>query len=599
MKIGYFQLFFPIKNCPIPEIFFNSKAKKKLFENDAENIKENCINHANKIVNGYFQWFNNKSYFVKFPPDWHQDPISGEKYPKGLHWSNENSYFNSDIKRIWELSRWSWLPLLARAAKYTDDTKFIDAINFLIKDWCINNQLNSSPNWICAQEVSIRMIHAFQSWQILEGGDMIPKKTKSRKDFIVMHLERILSTLDYALAQDNNHSISEAAALYIGGGWLGQKRFCDLGRRLLERNVYKLIMMDGSFSQYSTNYHRLVIDTLTQVEIFRKISGLEKFSEKFYKKFNLAIEWLFYFIDNESGEVPNLGGNDGAYCYKLNSLEYKNFKPSIQIANMLLNNQKIYKSGPWDEQFYWYESSRIFKKDISVINKKRDKFKFFHEGGYFVISPNKENWAILRLPNFKFRPSQSDVFHFDLWSKGKNILKDSGSYSYKQETDYSNYFSGIKGHNTVEIDEKEPMTKLGTFLWGDWSQNYQKPIVNKTKNFYEFKFINKYHGIIHKRNIKVSIDGNNWQIEDKVTGIKKVAILRWRLANFNWSMFENKLISERASLIIKSKNNLNSLKLSDGFESLFYDSKQTTPILEALFETNYLEVVTEVSLNNI
>ena len=37
---------------------------------------------------------------------------------------------------------------------------------------------------------------------------------------ITLHLVRIAATLPYAIAQDNNHGTSEAAALFIGGAWL-------------------------------------------------------------------------------------------------------------------------------------------------------------------------------------------------------------------------------------------------------------------------------------------------------------------------------------------------------------------------------------------
>ncbi len=37
------------------------------------------------------------------------------------------------------------------------------------------------------------------------------------KDFIYQHLERISANICYAIAQDNNHGTSEAAALFIGG----------------------------------------------------------------------------------------------------------------------------------------------------------------------------------------------------------------------------------------------------------------------------------------------------------------------------------------------------------------------------------------------
>ena len=75
------------------------------------------------------------------------------------------------------------------------------------------------------------------------------------------HLRRIAPTIRYAIAQDNNHGTSEAAALFIGGTWLALlgepagRRWAVRGRRWLEDRAGRLIGVDGSFSQYSLNYH--------------------------------------------------------------------------------------------------------------------------------------------------------------------------------------------------------------------------------------------------------------------------------------------------------------------------------------------------------
>ena len=63
-------------------------------------------------------------------------------------------------------------------------------------------------------------------------------------------------------------------------------------------------MNDGSFAQHSTNYHRLVLDTLSQVELWRRWLGLKPFSNNFYRKFKAATNWLNQFIDDKSWKCP-------------------------------------------------------------------------------------------------------------------------------------------------------------------------------------------------------------------------------------------------------------------------------------------------------
>ncbi len=96
-----------------------------------------------------------------------------------------------------------------------------------------------------------------------------------RQDRVVGKLSRCLRE-----AQNNNHAVSEAAALFIGGIWLrslfakgegnrSSEKWARVGRASLERLVDRLVFKDGGFSQYSTNYHRLMLDTLSQVECWR------------------------------------------------------------------------------------------------------------------------------------------------------------------------------------------------------------------------------------------------------------------------------------------------------------------------------------------
>src|SRR3546814_4964922 len=78
--------------------------------------------------------------------------------------------------------------------------------------------------------------------------------------------------MSYAVAQANNHATSEAAALFIGGSWLAAngsragESLVRRGRQHLEKQVARLVEEDGSFSQYSLNYHRVLLDTLSIVE---------------------------------------------------------------------------------------------------------------------------------------------------------------------------------------------------------------------------------------------------------------------------------------------------------------------------------------------
>ena len=80
------------------------------------------------------------------------------------------------------------------AWKLTADEKYIERINLLTKSWCESNPYNQGANWVCAQEVSIRLIHAIQAWNIINPLNLENNNiSDDQEEFIAMHLERIHS----------------------------------------------------------------------------------------------------------------------------------------------------------------------------------------------------------------------------------------------------------------------------------------------------------------------------------------------------------------------------------------------------------------------
>lgn len=105
--------------------------------------------------------------------------------------------------------------------------------------------------------------------------------------------------------------------------------------RLLEDRVGKLIDVDGSFSQYSTNYHRMMLDSLSIVEIWRRHLLLPEFSSLFYKRLGLAVNWLYQLVQLPTGYVPNTGANDGALLIPIEYVDPLDFRPCVQLSSIL------------------------------------------------------------------------------------------------------------------------------------------------------------------------------------------------------------------------------------------------------------------------
>src|SRR3546814_5019544 len=345
-----------------------------------------------------------------------------------------------------------------------------------ISDWSsdvCSSDLYRGPNWKCAQEASIRLLHLATAGLFL---GQVRETSVPLRALVLTHLRRIAATMSYAVAQANNHATSEAAALFIGGSWLAAngsragESLVRRGRQHLEKQVARLVEEDGSFSQYSLNYHRVLLDTLSIVEIWRRHLDLAPFSALWRKRAAAATDWLMTMVEPANGDAPNLVANDGARLLQLTATGYRDFRPSVQLAASLFRDERIYGPGPHDDTLEWLD----IKPGSRPAAAPRSRL--FDQGGYAVLKRGTAT-AVLRYPRFHFRPSQADALHLDLWIDGEHMLRDGGSYSYNSGAHWIDYFGGVASHNSVQFDDADQMPRLGRFLLGDWlTQSRRQPL---------------------------------------------------------------------------------------------------------------------------
>lgn len=533
------------------------------------NLSSEVVSHADALLNGQQTFFSHQSVELGAPPNW--------SAMNSVHWSQIGDFDSGDIKLVWELSRFDWVVIFARAYRVSGDKKYLKALNSWLVDWIKKNPFNQGPNWKCGQEAAIRMMQLLLAAKLL---NQQPNECLIR--FVSEHCQRIASTLAYAMAQNNNHGTSEAAALFIGGSWLEKHNkkaiyWQTIGRRWLENRAKSLIETDGSFSQYSLNYHRVMLDTFWMVEFWRKQLDKKAFSEEFYKRAKMATNWLYQMLDLKTGDAPNLGHNDGARLFLLTETDYQDFRPTVQLASVLFYGKPLFSlQHKVSEGLYWLDLYEHIKIENEPPLKQQSQL--FKGGGYAVLQKNNTK-AIIRFPSFRFRPSQADALHMDLWHKGHNILRDSGSYSYNTEEKWLKYFSGTRSHNTIEFDDRDQMPKVSRFLFGKWlTTNLLSEIEEQGNQLSWSASYTDYKGCSHYR--QVSASANTWKIIDKISGNFNKAVLRWRLMPEQWIIKNNICQSEKAKIEIICDVDIQRLEITEGWESRYYLEKTALPVLE-------------------
>lgn len=187
--------------------------------------------------------------------------------------------------------------------------------------------------------------------------------------------------------------------------------------------------------------------------------------------------------------------------------------------------------------------------------------------------------VMLRYPRFRFRPSQADALHLDLWRDGENLLRDAGTYSYNTESKWMGYFGGTAGHNTVQFDGRDQMPRLSRFLWGDWLRTTAtEDLVEDATGVHFSAAYRDTKGAFHRR--RVHLAAAHLRVEDEVDGFRQRAVLRWRLATGPWALDGNRLTNGAQTLTVQGSMPILRCEITEGWESRHYLEKTPVPVLE-------------------
>lgn len=567
---------------------------KYLFEDRSDIIVSEASDHlksaANRVLRGDVLFFS--SFWMERDKldSWTKNPESGIDFGAGRHWTQIESYDpeKGDIKYVWEHARFSYLLDVMRydAATKEDHSAFVfDEITDFIK----NNPLNTGPNYVCSQEISIRILN----WLFLlnfykESTNLNEEKFSLIIRSIYGQLKHVYSNIDFScIAVRNNHAITECSMLYIAGLLFPEfpesAKWKRIGLKRLIKEVEYQIYPDGTHLQYSTNYHRVVLQTLTYVLALMN-ANQQSVPKSLSRKYCKSIEFLFRCQDSKTGWLPNYGANDGALFFPLSDSDYRDYRPQLDAAYYLATGKKLYQD-VFEERKWFCSSSKHFTNQFEL--KPQDGFFRFDDGGIYIIH-DKGTMTFFKCTSYsKNRPSQADDLHLDIWVDGKNVLNDAGSYQYNTSTKDIIYFNGTESHNTVMLDDQSQMKKGPRFIWFDWTpeahfkfEEQDDQLVLSGK-ILAFQSLGK--SIFHERTVRKTKGTNTWKITDLIINKPEGSKMRqlWHTCN-------------QICLSLCSPGNTKVEK--DGFVSDYYGTK--TKSLQIEFQTmdNKLETTVEIPL---
>ena len=494
----------------LPPFFFYGKTIPNLPKHQHQELRD----AFEDIEKGIFTFFNKTKIELGSDYNWLVNPSTGYQYDINKHWSEvqDLSKEAGDIKYIWEKARFSFVYDIIRYDYHFED----DQSQFVFKeieDFIIKNPINQGPNYKCSQEISLRVMNwTFALYYYKDSPNLTETLFQKIMHSVYWQIHHVYHNIHFSrITVRNNHAITESLMLYLSGKLFpffpNVYTWSKKGKKWFEQEVAYQVYEDGTFLQFSMNYHRVVVQLLTWAIQLAKLNN-ETFDKIIYQRAKKSIEFLGACLDPITGKLPNYGSNDGALFFKLTNDDYRVYRSQLDDLYAVLNGETCFNSR--SSLWYGIKPKQQEKADVSEIST-------FKKGGYF-ISQDGNTKTFIRCGAYKDRPFQSDNLHIDIWVDGINYLRDSGSYKYNASAADLNYFNGSEGHNTISVGKANQMQKGGRFIWYYWVKK-AKASLKKEQNTIKFKGkINAFkqlgNNIWHIRKVSKPKGKNSWEVSD-------------------------------------------------------------------------------------
>jgi len=453
---------------------------------------------ADEIVQGQYRPFGGEPASLSLEPP--QPLMPWDRYG--------NTVGGKDIKIFWESARLGWVFTLGRAYILTGNEGYARACQHYLERFLRANPVGYGPNWASGQEVALRIPALLFALQVFETSPVF--EARFRRQLVIAlleHARRIPPTLIYARAQNNNHLLSEALGLYVAGvmfpEWPEAPRWRKMGWYWLNRALQRQISPDGCYVQNSLNYHRLMLHLALLFARAAEIEGC-KLPALTMERLAKAVGWLWERMDEASGKVPNYGHNDGSNVLPFGSCDIADYRPTLQAVGNVFLRSRLLLPGMWDELSLWLG-----------VNPGGINVSLPRSLSPGIIKPRGvTTWALMQGGPCRGRVAHADFMHVDLWANGVNLLLDPGTYAYNLLAPWDNGLAGTLVHNTLSVDGRDQLCRLGRFLWSRDAKVRFLPALSKPNQSWVAEHDGyRALGLIHRRTLCWLGDGH-WQVVD-------------------------------------------------------------------------------------
>ena len=490
-----------------------------------------------RFLGGEFQYFNYEWKRIGRDYDWRTNPTTDYRYSLE-HWTEipDLDPANGDVKYAWEKSRFSYLLQLIRY-DYHFEENLGELVFSEIDGWLDANPLNLGPNYICSQEISLRLLNwLFALYYYQDDAALTRVRWGRITQSIYGQLRHVRANIHFSrIAVRNNHAITETLMLYAGGllfpSFPEAAEWKRSGKAWFEQEVAYQVYEDGTFIQFSHNYQRVLTQLLSYGLTIAGANG-ETFTPVVYERAAANLNYLFQVSEPTCGKLPNYGANDGALFFPLATQTYRDYRPQLNGLSFLLYGRPLFADA--GEEAEWLQQAAGPPVFPNRTPPKLEAVNVFSNGGIYTFREGPL-FVFFHCGSYRDRPSHADNLHLDLWYGERNLLMDDGSYRYNPEPEYRGLFGHTASHNTVTLGAHQQMRKGPRFIWFDWSRA-EAAAIRATDNGFTFEgtlaaFTFLDPSVRHHRKVSYDRDKQQLKVTDRIIGVEtgEPLVQHWHL----------------------------------------------------------------------
>jgi hypothetical protein len=470
------------------------------------------------------------------PIDWNIDPISGLRFPSGIHYKSWDLWKMrpgmADVKLPWELARCQHWPTLAQAWLLTGDARFVEEMFAERADFDAANPVGYGNQWTCTMDVAIRAANWALALEMVREYPAPESVWLEAYRSLYSHGYFIRSNLEDKYEVTSNHFLSNVVGLYYLARVFheapGAKEWEAFSRTAIEREVEVQILPDGADFESSVPYHRLVAELFLGAVRVADHSGAP-FSQHLHVRLQEMVGF-FLGVLRPDRLMPQLGDADDGRLHIFTN--YGIWQPQdgrhlLAAASIVLGVPEWHRysgiQGQWEA--FWWSGGAGSSSDQTTVLPQVDKH--FTDAGIVI---HRSPQAYLAITNGTVgtkgfgNHKHNDLLGFEYHPDGRPLIVDPGSYVYTSDLAARNLFRGTGYHNTLMIDGVEQNETNPEWIFRLFEKATPETLEYLATNesvVYRGRHVGYTrleHPVVHERRFKLMRETGALLIEDRLEG---------------------------------------------------------------------------------